>query len=289
MNVSQQGADALTAVATDALGNSATSARIVNITVGPQVSITAPANNTNFHPGSSIGLAATATETGVAITNVAFYANATKIGSSTSAPYSFDWINVPGGLYALTAVADALGNSATSAVVNITVGPSVRVTAPANNATFNPASSVVLAATASETGVSITNVAFYANGTLLANAAGVPYSFSWMNVPGGSYALTAVAGDALGYSSTSAAVNVTVTPSVAFDLESNYSTWASGQNEGYGFKPWVLVGGGQYYGFILNPSGTIDTSGDSWALYANGTGAPYAYAYRGFSNALTGR
>ncbi|MGD1088392.1 MAG: alpha-amylase family glycosyl hydrolase [Verrucomicrobiota bacterium] len=170
-----------------------------------------------------------------------------------------------------------------------TVGPTVSITVPANNANFNPGSNIAI--TATTTGGTFTNVAFYANTTLLGQTTNIPYSLTWTNVSTGDYALTAVAMYAGGYSVTSSVVNVTVTRSVnvsdAYDVESNYSTWTSGQNKGYGFEPWTLVGGGQYNGFILNPSGTIDTSGESWALYANGTGTPYAYAYRGFSNSLT--
>ena len=94
-------------------------------------------------------------------------------------------------------------------------------------------------------------------------------------------------GNSSGNSVTSAIVNVAVNPSLACDLESSYSTWTNGQNEGYGFQPWFLAGSGEYYGFILAPSGSIDTSGNSWVLYANGTGTPCAYAFRGFSSPLT--
>jgi alpha-amylase len=259
------------------------------VAVGPVLAIASPANNTDFIPGSSIAITVNASEYGSGtLTNVAFYANTTLIGNAPSAPYSLTWPGAPAGSYALTAVvSDSLGNSATSSVVNITVGPMVSITAPVNNTNFNPGSSIVITATASETGGTLTNVAFYANATLLANATSAPYNFTWTNVSTGDYALTAVATDAGGYSTTSSVVNVTVTRSAAYDVESNYSTWTNGQNEGYGFEPWVLVGIGEYNGFILTPSGTIDTSGDSWALYANGTGTPYAYAYRSFSNSLT--
>jgi len=280
------GSYALTAVASDSQGNSITSS-VVNISAGPSVSITSPANNTGFNPGSSITITAAASETGATITNVAFYANATLLGNSAGAPFSFTYSNVPAGAFALTASAsDSFGNATTSSVVNITLGPAVSITAPATGANFKPGSSIAISASASENGGTITNVAFYANTRLLGNSPGAPYGYNWTNAAFGDDTLTAVASDSSGYTATSGPVYITVTPSLAFDAESNYSTWTSGQNEGYGFAPWVLVSAGEYTGFILNPSGSIDTSGDSWAMYANGTGTPYAYAYRGFSSSL---
>jgi alpha-amylase len=113
-------------------------------TVGPLVSITSPANNADFFPGSSIAITATASESGSGtLTNVAYYANATLIGDATSAPYSLTWPGVPAGSYALTAVAsDSLGNSAISAVVNImVVSPTVYISSPATNGSVIPMAS----------------------------------------------------------------------------------------------------------------------------------------------------
>ncbi|MGD0060950.1 MAG: Ig-like domain-containing protein, partial [Verrucomicrobiia bacterium] len=257
---------------------------------GPAVGITSPTNGANYAPGSNIGVAANATEAEHAIASVAFYANSSLLGNVTSTPYNFTWTDAPAGSYALTAVAtDTAGISATSSVVNITVGPLVSITSPANNTTFGPAgSSIVINANASESGGAIANVAFYVNSTLLGIATSSPYSLTWSNVPAGSYALTALATDATGASTTSSVVNVTVSTLDAYDDASAYgSSLANGENLGFGFQPWLLVGGGQYSGFIIQSSGNIDTSGESWDMYANGTGSPYAIAYRGFNNALT--
>jgi len=172
-------------------------------------------------------------------------------------------------------------------VANSSVVPVVSITAPASNANFAPGSNIAITANASEAGGAISNVAFYANSTLLGNATSSPYSLTWSNVPAGSYALTAVATDATGGSTTSSVVNITVAMLEVYDDASAYgSNWTSGANLGYGFQPWVLVGGGQYNGFLIQSSGNINTSGESWDMYANGTGSPYAIAYRGFNNAL---
>jgi len=91
-------------------------------------------------------------------------------------------------------------------------GPVVTIASPVNNASFYAGSTVVLSASAADLGgFSITNVAYYTNGTFIGNAANAPYNFNWLAGPVGSYALTAVAGDALGKSATSAVVNVTLT------------------------------------------------------------------------------
>ncbi|HTR41676.1 MAG TPA: alpha-amylase family glycosyl hydrolase [Pseudomonadales bacterium] len=163
----------------------------------------------------------------------------------------------------------------------------VLIASPANNADYAPGSTVPITVDVSGFGSGLTNIAYYANGIGIGDATISPWNFTWTNVPSGSYGLTAVASGSSGNSATSSVVNVTVNPSIAYDVEANYNSWSSGQNGGYGFQPWVLSGGGQYNGFILAPSGLIDTSGNSWTLYANGSGNPYAYAWRGFSNALT--
>jgi glycosidase len=163
----------------------------------------------------------------------------------------------------------------------------ITITSPANNADFAPGSSVAITVDVSQFGSGLTNVSYYSNGLLIGGSATSPYGFSLTNVPTGSFALTAVGRGSLGNAATSSVVNITVNSGIAYDSAANYSSWgASGQNAGYGFQPWFLAGGGQYTGFILTPSGVIDTAGNSWGLYANGNNTPYAYASRGFSNSL---
>jgi len=212
----------LTALATDSHGLTATSS-VVSITVtnGFGISLTSPANNVNYLPGSSVPLTANAFESGGSITNVEFYANGTDLGGVTSAPYNLTWPSVPAGNYALTAVAsDASGLTATSSVVNITVStphvpPTVSLTSPANNAVLDVSSGLLLSATASSIDGTVTNVAFYQNTFLVANVATAPYNFTWTNPPTGVYTLTAVATDDSGASTTSSVMNLMATNSVA--------------------------------------------------------------------------
>jgi hypothetical protein len=93
------------------------------------------------------------------------------------------------------------------------VPPTVSLTSPANGATLVAPATVSLAATATDTDGSVARVDFYAGTTLLASDATAPYEFAWNAVAAGGYALTAKAVDDDGASTTSAAVNVTVTSS----------------------------------------------------------------------------
>jgi endoglucanase len=88
----------------------------------PQVTITSPADNATVTPGSSITIAATASEQGGSISKVEFSSGSTLLGTDTTSPYAYTWPNVPAGSYTLTAKAyDAGGASAVSAPVHVTV------------------------------------------------------------------------------------------------------------------------------------------------------------------------
>ena len=96
----------------------------------PSVSITAPANNTNFLPGSDINITADAEDSDGSVAKVEFFQGGNiKLGEVTSFPYSFTWTNVAAGDYTLTAKAiDNEGGSKTSLSTNITVRVPVNVT-----------------------------------------------------------------------------------------------------------------------------------------------------------------
>lgn len=93
----------------------------VNSTPVPVVSIDSPANDATFLGGADIAVTATASETGGAITNVAFYHDGTKLSDVANPPFTITWSNVPPGAHALSATAaDAQGITA-SAAVTVTV------------------------------------------------------------------------------------------------------------------------------------------------------------------------
>src|SRR6266571_4724300 len=218
------GAHAYTARATDNKGGTLTSAAVnVIVNVAPTVSITAPASHALYNAPASVAIGASAADTDGTIARVDFYQGATLLGSAPSAPYGFTWANVAAGSYSLTAVAtDDRGTSTTSAVVAITVSGSsgVSLTAPADGAVFAQAASITLTASAVNPQGSIAKVDFYQGATLLGTATTAPYSVSWSGAASGSYALTAVATDGVGGTTTSSVVSIRVNTAPTVNLTS---------------------------------------------------------------------
>ncbi len=165
-------------------------------------------------------MTASASDSDGSIAKVEFSSGATKLGEATSAPYTWTWTGVAAGSYSLSARAtDNRGAQTTSSAVGVQVSapqnqpPSVLLIAPANAATYTAPASITLTASASDADGSIAKVEFYSGATKLGEATTAPYAFNWTSVPAGSYALTALATDNAGASTTSAIATVTVNSS----------------------------------------------------------------------------
>jgi glucose/arabinose dehydrogenase len=214
------GSHTLTAVASDNLGATTTSAPVhvtVAANLAPTVSITNPPDGASFIAPATVTIQATANDADGSVTNVAFFDGGTFVGGTNNTPYTIT-ANLGAGGHPLTAVAtDNLGLSTTSAVVNVTVSaanipPSVTITNPPDNATFGNTDSVTIGASASDTDGSVTNVQFFDGPVLLRSVSTSPYNFSTAPFAFalGSHTLTAVATDNLGATATSAPVHLTV-------------------------------------------------------------------------------
>ena len=81
---------------------------------------------------------------------------------------------------------------------------------PAGGSTYAAQASIAMGATAADSGGSVARVDFYAGGTRVGSDTTSPYTFSWGNVPVGSYVLKAVATDNAGAVANSNTVTVTV-------------------------------------------------------------------------------
>jgi CubicO group peptidase (beta-lactamase class C family) len=181
----------------------------------PTAEITSPQAGAAFAAPGPVSITAAASDPDGTVTQVAFFANGSLIGSDLDAPYQFSWTNVSPGSYALTARStDNAGATTTSAPVSIAVtgnaAPSVAITSPVPNTSFRARSSIAIAATAQDPDGSVAEVTFLAGTTVLGTDATAPYSFTWTNVAPGSYTLRARATDNLGVSTTSSGVPVKV-------------------------------------------------------------------------------
>jgi glutamine amidotransferase PdxT len=158
----------------------------------------------------------------IGVVGVQFLLDGATLGAEdTGAPFAATWDTATSlnGSHTLTAVArDAAGNRTTSAPITVTVAnstadttpPTVVITTPANGATV--AGSVQVTADASDN-VAVSGVQFYLDGVSLgAENTAAPYANTWDTnaTANGAHALTAVARDAAGNSTTSVAIQVTV-------------------------------------------------------------------------------
>ena len=102
--------------------------------------------------------------------------------------------------------------------------PTVTIASPGNGAVFAEPADVTIQASASDADGSVANVEFFANANLLGEATAIPYSIVASNLSAGSYALTSIASDNGGLTSTSAPVTISVVTPVAVTLSSPVQT-----------------------------------------------------------------
>ena len=88
----------------------------------PSVTITNPVDESFYTAITNITIDATASARSGSITKVEFFADTTKVGEATNAPYSVTWTNVYAGCYELKAVAtDNNSNQGVSSSIGVNV------------------------------------------------------------------------------------------------------------------------------------------------------------------------
>lgn len=103
------------------------------------------------------------------------------------------------------------GETGVVRVIQNTNGPpTVSLTSPPNNATFDTNALISVRATAADTNANLSHVEFFRGSTSLGTISNSPFSLTISNVPAGGYALTAVASDVEGLKATSGVVNIRV-------------------------------------------------------------------------------
>ncbi|HXL75422.1 MAG TPA: Ig-like domain-containing protein [Burkholderiales bacterium] len=184
-----------------------------------EVTLTAPAAGALYNAPAAVVLSAIAQskQKNHLIAKVEFFQGTSLVGSVTGPragdQYTLSWTGVAAGTYSLTARAtNDKGDADLSDPVSITVNalPSVSLTSPGSNAAFKAPANIPLAVQAADADGSIANVDYFYGTTLITSLSAPPYSFVWIEVPQGTYALTARVTDNLGGAMTSVAVNVTV-------------------------------------------------------------------------------
>lgn len=184
----------------------------------PVVAITSPTASSSFVAPANITIAANASDADGSITRVEFYAGTSLVGSDATSPYSLNWTNLAAGTYSVMAKAyDNSGSSSNSAIVTfqvkvptVNIPPTVSLTAPSNNSSYNAPATVVISANALDSDGSISKVEFYSGTTLLSTDITSPYSYSWSNVAQGVYSISVRAYDNSGASAISTPVSITV-------------------------------------------------------------------------------
>lgn len=188
-----------------------------SIDAAPSVTLVAPATHARYIAPAAIDLVANPTvDPGRSVERVEFLADGEIIGVATQAPYTFNWTSVAPGNYALRArVFDSAGRRDASPVVRVRVrdnkAPHVRILTPDNRETFPAPASIAVSLFANDRDDNLTNVELFANGTPLTTFTAAPFEFNWTNVAPGTYAVTALATDDLGLTTTSRTKTITVT------------------------------------------------------------------------------
>jgi uncharacterized protein (DUF2141 family) len=200
--------------ARDAAGRATTRDVTVTLRVNalPSIAITSPATNTIVGAPATFALSVAASDTDGSIAKVDYFNGATLIATITTAPYNFNWTNVPGGTYSVTARAtDNDGAVTTSAAVSLVsnVLPTVALTSPANGESYSAPATIPLRATATDA-EGIAWVEFLHGTTVLHRDTTAPYEFNWAGVGQGNYLLSARAQDLRGGVASTATVSVGV-------------------------------------------------------------------------------
>ncbi len=100
----------------------------------------------------------------------------------------------------------------TIAVQSADVPPTVMISSPTNGSVFAAPATLALAATASDSDGSVTNVQFFQGTTSLGNVADSPYSVAVRDLAAGNYTLSAVAADNAGTKVTNSVMVRVVNP-----------------------------------------------------------------------------
>lgn len=145
--------------------------------------------------------------------------------------------------------------------------PTVVMTSPFNNATFEEGSSVTLSATANDKDGNVVRVSWYENDTFIMSDTGEPYSKVWENVAEGTYILTATVEDDEGAIVTSEPITINVNSVTTLDcITANNNSWSntslSNQTNNFESTFSVIPNTNNMDGVVGMSNNTVTTYGD---------------------------
>jgi sulfur relay (sulfurtransferase) complex TusBCD TusD component (DsrE family) len=283
------GSTSLQARATDTNGTQVSSSTIA-VTVsagGPTVALTSPVAGASALVGTTVSLSASASSGAPAtVAKVEFFADGVLIGTKTSTPYTVTWTPSEAAMSLITAkVTDSTGATATSAATPFNAqplgSPTVSLAVTGGNNSVAVGSSRYLLATAADDGA-ITRVDFLVDGVVVGSALKAPYTYLFTaSTPTGARAVTAVAYDNVGNSTTSNVVTLDVQsavgqlPVVGIVQPSAGSYVAAGSTvaisgnvsdaDGTVSAVTVFIGGTTGNGLGLAANGAASITGTTWS------------------------
>ncbi len=190
----------------------------------PVITWESPSNNQVIEQSefTAITLNARATDLDGTVQSLVFKYNNTDINTTASGDnYSASFTPTAFGQVTIIALATDNNNKTSEKTISFTIKektvgggdnipPTVSITSPGNNESFEAGSSVNITANATDSDGTITKVEFFSNGNKIGESVSNPYSYTIANTIAGDYSLTAKATDDKGITSTSAAVLITV-------------------------------------------------------------------------------
>lgn len=194
---------------------------------------------------------------------------------NTWTPYSanpeiFDNVTCYDKDYYYIRVKQADGDEAISSPIWVSGGaaanlpPVGAINGPASGSVFTTSANIPIQAYASDPDGNIARVEFYQGATLLGEDVASPYSFTWGNVPAGSYALTCKAIDNMGSSAVSAPTHISVVNTPQADHPNDVTTCRN-----YTLPP---LSNGRYFrssgGNGLIAAGTVISASQTIFVYA---------------------
>ena len=167
----------------------------------------------------------------------------TLIGSETIPMAATVYVGLAVTSRNVSALATATFTGATVTAGTSNAPPSVSLTSPLSTATFNAPAMINVTASASDSDGTIASVKFYAGSTLIGSDTSSPYSVSWLNVPAGTYVLTAVAVDDDGASRTSGPVSTGVGASITLPRQLIFTASADHATNVTSYRMDIFVAG----------------------------------------------